>query len=62
MSETEKKPVWIACRASPGCTGNWAVVMYQIDQPPNRQLSANVGTRRIMYQCLTCKRAWSIGY
>lgn len=53
---SEEKVVWIACRATPGCEGNQAVIVF------NKTLHDGMlpqGTA-IRYRCTTCKKPFHV--
>lgn len=52
----EEKPVWIACRATPGCEGNYAVIVW------NKQVMDGMLPlgNSIRYRCTTCNRPFHV--
>lgn len=56
MAEAPKVPVqkevWFACRATQGCTGNKAVIVFTKGRP-----GQGSSTR---YKCLTCRGSWHV--
>jgi len=58
----EKKPVWIACRATPNCQGDQAIIAKQWKNQVqgNQGLNFDVGSQTVRYKCLTCGRVFQI--
>ena len=59
----EEKKVWIACRATPGCAGNQAVVVFNrttVPTGPGGTFSPEGAGRVIRYRCCTCGGAFHI--
>lgn len=59
----EPKKVWIACRAKKGCTGNYAVIVFQQNNnlaPGLGQFNVASGGRMIRYRCCTCNGVFTI--
>lgn len=65
MEETpdEKKEVWISCRATEGCPGRKAIILFVTDSL-NRCLMgiplADAGGKSIRYRCTTCNKDFHI--
>jgi hypothetical protein len=59
----EKKPVWIACRATPDCPGNQALLIAKRSNAPVGAMgafNASQGGSTTRYRCLTCKGTFQI--
>ena len=52
-TDPKKKTVWIACRATPNCPGNQAIVVFS-----KRHAGGGSNTR---YRCTVCNRTFHIG-
>jgi len=62
-AQPKKKPVWIACRATEGCPGNQAeIVFIQGSQSGDGKggFTPAAGGRFVRYKCLTCNKAFHI--
>jgi len=53
--DQEKKEFWIGCRATPNCSGNWAV-RTNLGQAPEEM----GGGRIVRYRCKTCNKIWQV--
>jgi len=61
--EPPKKPVWIACRATPGCQGHQAVILWQHRFDPAGIQGVKIADgsgKAIRYRCLTCNHDFHI--
>lgn len=52
----DPKPVWVACRATPGCEGKQAVVVFT----RNTNSIADLSGTTTRYRCLKCNRPFHI--
>jgi len=64
-AETPPKPVWIACRATPDCPGNLAVMIFSRSNSPVGSVAigsfeASQGGNWTRYKCQTCNRDFVI--
>jgi hypothetical protein len=62
-TQPEKKIVWIACRATEGCTGNQAEIVFaRVNQSslPGGGFVPVMGGKSIRYRCLTCNRPFHV--
>ncbi len=55
-----EKVVWIACRATPNCPGNQAVMVFSKSRQPTQSDFA-MGGSITRYRCKTCGGAFHIG-
>ena len=56
----QKKTVWIACRATPGCDGNVAVLEQEFDHQVMIGKESAYGGKAIRYVCQKCGRAFHV--
>jgi len=70
MSDDKKAPVWIRCRATEGCDGNQADIVFTQKQQPVKAKTGVVGGtftlaegagKIIRYRCTTCNKVFHIG-
>ena len=70
MPEEKKAPVWIRCRATEGCVGNQADIVFAKTQQPVKAKTGVVGGtftlaegagKILRYRCLTCNNVFHIG-
>jgi len=61
--EPPKKIVWMSCRASEGCEGKQAEIVWsKAAQPvnPGGGFNPQAGGRSIRYRCLTCGQPFHV--
>lgn len=56
------KVVWAACRATPGCEGNFAELVSNSSSPLNAAIISSSGSKRVRYRCTKCRRSWHVVY
>ena len=63
QSPQEKKIVWMACRATEGCKGNQAEIVFiqtSASNLPGGGFVPEAGGRSIRYKCLTCGKPFHV--
>jgi hypothetical protein len=65
VGKPEEKKVWINCRATEGCPGKQAVIVFSRQNSPTDPSGSGAfvpeaGGRTIRYRCLTCGKAFHI--
>lgn len=63
VEQGKNKVVWIACRATPECSGNQAEVIMTLHHDPfgiGGSKIADGPSKSIRYKCLTCNREFHI--
>jgi len=61
--QPEKKTVWIACRATEGCPGNQAEIVFSRSNNPagaDGGFFPAAGGRTIRYRCQTCGKPFHV--
>ena len=61
--EQPKKIVWMSCRATAGCEGKQAEIVFsRVAQPmmPGGGFNPQAGSRSIRYRCLTCGQPFHV--
>ena len=56
VMSTDKKPLWIACRGTPGCEGKQAVAVFT----RRSENISDYGGQTTRYRCLTCGKPFHI--
>jgi len=65
QTEPEKKRVWVACRATGGCQGDYAIVVLDRNLSPSGgrgSFNPDVSGKVVRYRCLTCNQTFGVTY
>lgn len=66
MPKKEEKKIWISCRATEGCPGNYAVIVFKKSNNPSSdakgsfQPEIGMGGSLVRYRCCTCGKSFHV--